>query len=1283
MGNTTFSKRLAVALLALVAAVCFALGAGFALGRAPAARAEALSVASVEIAEAENHIEQAAFPSAYLLTMFFKDVSGTSLAIDKSAEIGDFAAKITVNDKSATEFGLANAGEGKSGLFEQKTADGATTITIGFLKKGWSTYGDWATFLESNGEPLTLKIPAQTTFYNFTFESDILLYFYEGKWHKELPAPLVTTEAASLALGNGAGQNHGLVGTDSRRLLVYAWPAGSTSGIKLDYRFEEGDFFSKILLDGEPTDKFSFRKTGGHSADGASPIDFAYAEDETFWGVDARNYRTLTVPAGTTFYNIVFANEISLYFYSGEWHAAAPAAAATADGYAINVNNNHLVSGDEYYFILVLKNGENEVGISTSFPEEGNFGTNATLNEEALSEYGFGLSSKTADNSTLIYFSYDKAKWDAAAAEGMITLKIPEGTTLKNITFAAELTLYFYNGMWMNAPMQASPASYQQATGISVHPTVNHGNTVGGKGLIFYAVGANGNLTSDRTYPLGNFFDALEWDGGDNPGFALNFRGGNMVSNLEFAKQGTLLDMVYTETASFAAASPAYRTLTVPQGTKLYDIEFAEEVKLYFYDGKWNLETPYDPETDLFSNPVSLLIEPGVNHVNNGGKMTLVFYAEQAPGKNIALQTKYPAGDFFEKITLNGEPTEKFSLRLNYHGGNGKTPIDIVYDPDDVFWAATEDAFHTLKIPAGAKLYNIEFTEEFNFYFFGGKWQLQKPVPVGEREYIDINGYAINYLYNHALTGTRRDLILHLYRNSESEDKVAVAFDQAYPKGDFETKIGFYDSEGKRIESTGLAVGWDKGHMTPGSSAVHLYYDDNAELWVKTVKDFVELRIDMGAELFNLKMNKEFSLYFFNGKWQTNRPITDYEIDEENLDHFTIGELVEVKPAKKSTFLMGQDGDPGVVAGTLTSPLLNSKAYVLEFDMKITTDTYYFTFALNGSGGNLWQAINLLFINKSETLRGVSYLDYINPEGHLPDYLINDYWFEKDVKYNVKILVATDVEDRGALLRLTVDDIVWGELFIPVNEGYQMSELMGNGFVLCVNDGTGAYFGAAEFTNIDTNPPAITLNGDAVIESGATAEGFAYPVTVSDGIDGIVEYTAEIISGALSAEGKFVENTSYVVRFTARDAAGNTGTKEITFLCKYDVTPPEITFGENVTDGAVNAAVGISQEELLALIGAAATDNKSSNVTLTYSFPEGMFAEGKLLEGRFRVEFTAKDESGNETVLRVRVIATEQTAPPEKGGCGGCGSIGFGGFGGLGLLLFAGLCAVGVRKRKA
>lgn len=280
---------------------------------------------------------------------------------------------------------------------------------------------------------------------------------------------------------------------------------------------------------------------------------------------------------------------------------------------------------------------------------------------------------------------------------------------------------------------------------------------------------------------------------------------------------------------------------------------------------------------------------------------------------------------------------------------------------------------------------------------------------------------------------------------------------------------------------------------------------------------------------------------------------------------------------------MGQDGDPGVVAGTLTSPLLNSKAYVLEFDMKITTDTYYFTFALNGSGGNLWEAINLLFINKSETLRGVSYLDYINPEGHLPDYLINNYWFEKDVKYNVKILVATDVEDRGAL----------------------------------------------------------------------------------------------------SAEGKFVENTSYVVRFTARDAAGNTGTKEITFLCKYDVTPPEITFGENVTDGAVNAAVGISQEELLALIGAAATDNKSSNVTLTYSFPEGMFAEGKLLEGRFRVEFTAKDESGNETVLRVRVIATDQTAPPEKGGCGGCGSIGFGGFGGLGLLLFAGLCAVGVRKRKA
>lgn len=1284
MGNRTLSKRLAVALLALVAAVCFALGAGFALGRAPAARAEALSVASVEIAEAENNITSSTYPGHYLLTLYFKNASGESLAIDTNAEAGSFTANVTVDDKSAKEFGLYHSTT--DGLFKPKTANGSTTITIAFMMKGYvaAGFGNWDdTVAAAAGEPLTLKIPAQTTFYNFTFESDIQLYFYDGKWHKKLPAPMVTTEAASFALGNGAGQNHGLVGADSRRLLVYAWPAGSTSGIKLDYRFEEGDFFSKIRLDGETTDQFSFRKTGGHSADGASPIDFAYAEDETFWGVDARNYHTLTVPAGATFYNIVFANEISLYFYSGEWHTSAPAESATVNGYSINVNNNHLVSGEEYYFILALKNDATEIGISTTFPEEGNFQTNATINGKALSEYGFGLSSKTADNSKLIYFSYDKAKWDTAAAEGMLTLTIPQGTTLKNITFAGELKLYFYNGMWMNAPMQAAPSSYQQATGISVHPTVNHGSTVGGKGLVFYALGASGELTSDRTYPIGDFFQALEWDGGDNPGFALNFRGGNMVSNLEFAKQGTLLDMVYTETASFTAASPAYRTLTVPQGTKLYDIEFAEEIKLYFYDGKWSLETPFDPETDTFSSPVSLLIEPNVNHVNNGGKMTLVFYAELEPGKNIKLQTKYPEGDFFEKITLDGEPTELFSMRLNYHGGNGKTPIDIVYEPDDSFWAETEDTFKTLKIPAGTKLYNIEFAEEFNLYFFGGKWLLQKPVPVGEREYIDINGYAINYLYNHVLNGTRRDLILHFYRNSESQDKVAVAFDQAYPKGDFETKIGFYDSEGKLISDTGLAVGWSKGHMTPGSSAVHLYYDDNDTLWAKTVKDFVELRIDMGAGLFNLKMNKEFSLYFFNGKWQTNRPVTDYEIDEENLDHFTIGELVEVKPAKKPTFLMGQEGDPGVVAGTLTSPLLNSKAYVIEFDMKITTDTYYISFAMNGSGGNLWEAINLLFINKSETLRGVSYLDYINPEGHLPDYLINDYWFEKDVKYNVKILVATDVEDRGALLRLTVDDVVWGELFIPVNEGYQMSELMGNGFVLCVNDGTGAYFGAAEFTNIDTNAPAITLNGDAVIESGAAAEGFAYPVTVSDGIDGTVDYTAEIVSGALSADGKFVENTSYVVRFTATDAAGNIGTKEITFLCKYDVTPPEITFGENVSEGSVNAAVGITQEELLALINASATDNKSSNVTLTYTFPEGMFSDGKLQEGRFRVEFTAKDESGNETVLRVRVVASEQTAPPEKGGCGGCGSIGFGGFGGLGLLLLAGFCAVAVRRRKA
>jgi hypothetical protein len=161
-------------------------------------------------------------------------------------------------------------------------------------------------------------------------------------------------------------------------------------------------------------------------------------------------------------------------------------------------------------------------------------------------------------------------------------------------------------------------------------------------------------------------------------------------------------------------------------------------------------------------------------------------------------------------------------------------------------------------------------------------------------------------------------------------------------------------------------------------------------------------------------------------------------------------------------------------------------------------------------------------------------------------------------------------------------------------------------------------------------------------------------------LDGEVEYSAEIVNGELQ-DGKFVKDTEYTVRITATDKAGNQATKELTFSCKYDVTPPQLTFGEKVEEGTLKAPIGCTQEKLESLLGVRATDNKGGDVECTVTFPNGMFKDGKLEEGNFRVNVTATDESGNKTETTVRVRATEtEKKPAEKSGCGSTVGAGVG-----------------------
>ena len=426
--------------------------------------------------------------------------------------------------------------------------------------------------------------------------------------------------------------------------------------------------------------------------------------------------------------------------------------------------------------------------------------------------------------------------------------------------------------------------------------------------------------------------------------------------------------------------------------------------------------------------------------------------------------------------------------------------------------------------------------------------------------------------------------------------------------------------------------------------------------------------------MYNASFEKDFSLYFFNDKWMTHKPVVNYEVDLENLPTYTIGELVEVEPAKRESFSLGELGVGDNIAGTVTSGLLNKRSYAIEFGLEMTSETYAVCFTMNAALGNVWEGITLVVRNTPyDGSVGTYFLDYINPETHHDPYVIEDFVPKTGVEYKIRISVAVDKQDRGALLALDVDENRIGEFFIVANEGYGMSEIMNDGFLCCIDSGMDSYYGNATITNFDKNAPEITATVEDV-EEGELASEYDYDVKAVDLLDGEVAYTATIVNGAL-ADGKFVKDTEYTVEITATDKAGNTATETFTFSCKYDVTPPELTFGKDVDGGTLKAPIGCAKERLESLLGAKATDNKSGNVAVSIEYPDGMFEDGKLVEGNFRLSVTSSDESGNETKITVRVRATEsEKKPAEKSGCGSAIT-------GAGLSLLA-LLTVGISFRK-
>ncbi|MEX0325856.1 MAG: immunoglobulin-like domain-containing protein [Puniceicoccaceae bacterium] len=229
--------------------------------------------------------------------------------------------------------------------------------------------------------------------------------------------------------------------------------------------------------------------------------------------------------------------------------------------------------------------------------------------------------------------------------------------------------------------------------------------------------------------------------------------------------------------------------------------------------------------------------------------------------------------------------------------------------------------------------------------------------------------------------------------------------------------------------------------------------------------------------------------------------------------------------------------------------------------------------------------------------------------------------------------------DAGA----SASDIYDGDLQVDVFE----TNLPASGSILT----TGSYFitysatdssnntgyGTRNITVSDTQPPVVTLNGDATVTVESALEVYAEAgATASDTCDGALPVT---ISSNIP-DASPVPLGTYTVTYSATDNAGfiTTATRTVVF---EDTTPPVITLnlvGE-VVDPTLECGVLFTDP------GAVGSDAYDGTVTVTSSSdlpPEGT----PLAAGTYIITYNAQDSSGNPAIPVIRTITVEDTIPP-------------------------------------
>ena len=161
----------------------------------------------------------------------------------------------------------------------------------------------------------------------------------------------------------------------------------------------------------------------------------------------------------------------------------------------------------------------------------------------------------------------------------------------------------------------------------------------------------------------------------------------------------------------------------------------------------------------------------------------------------------------------------------------------------------------------------------------------------------------------------------------------------------------------------------------------------------------------------------------------------------------------------------------------------------------------------------------------------------------------------------------------------------------------------------------------------DTSPPVITLTGSASVTIEAGSGYIDAGATATDAVDGAI---AVLVDNKVNTQVP----GSYLVSFTAMDAAGNAAVEVTRTVIVEDNSPPVITL---IGSASVTTEAGSEYADA----GATATDTVDGAIQVELDNKVNTQVPGSYL-----VSFTATDAAGNAAVEVTRTVIVEDTLLP-------------------------------------